>query len=265
MGQVATRADGASPTSGPVCVPLLAGDARQCPPVRTPRGVDALRHAPTGATRLERYGGRHARVSSRHPRHARQRGLWSELPLLVLTATVLAVLVKGFVVQAFFIPSGSMTPTLEVGDRVVVSRLAYRLDRPNHGDIVVFLRPTAKPRTAQSGALCWMRRAVAQGLGATPPGNEDLIKRVAGVPGDVLQGRGGRLWRNGRPVKEPYLPGNVRTSDFGPVRITPGHYWMMGDNREDSADSRVFGQVPGSALVGRAVARVWPGARVGSL
>src|SRR6266581_9570846 len=129
-------------------------------------------------SRVQRYHGQHQRRRSRR--------FSAELPLLVLTAMVLAVLVKGFLIQAFFIPSRSMVPTLEVGDRVVVSRLAYRLDRPNHGDIVVFLRPTARPRTAHSGALSWMRRAVAQGLGATPPGNEDLIKRVVGVPGDVL-------------------------------------------------------------------------------
>jgi signal peptidase I len=176
----------------------------------------------------------------------------------VVAALVLTVLVKGFLIQAFFIPSRSMEPTLDIGDRVVVNRLAYRLGEPAHGQVVVFLRPTGDASQRPGGPLSWVRRAVAQGLGGTPPGSEDLIKRVLGVPGDKLQGKAGRLWRNGRPVHEPYLARGTTTSDFGPVRVRPGHVWVMGDNREDSADSRVFGQVPRSALVGRAVFTVWP-------
>jgi signal peptidase I len=173
--------------------------------------------------------------------------------------------VKGFLVQAFFIPSRSMEPTLDVGDRVVVSRLAYRLGEPRHGQVAVFLRQTSRQAPQAQGPLSWVRRAMAQGLGGTPPGNEDLIKRIVGVPGDILEGRGGKLWRNGRPLVEPYLPTNTYTSDFGPVRVEPDHYWMMGDNREDSADSRYFGQVPRSALVGRAIAKVWPVPHLGKL
>jgi signal peptidase I len=158
-----------------------------------------------------------------------------------------------------------MEPTLDVGDRVVVNRLAYRVGDPRHGQVVVFLRPTDDRAPQSQGPLSWVRRAVAQGLGGTPPGNEDLIKRVVGLPGDVFEGRGGKLWRNGRPVAEPYLPANTFTSDFGPVKVRPDHYWMMGDNREDSADSRYFGQVPRSALVGRAVVKVWPVPHMGEL
>ena len=208
-------------------------------------------------TRVQRYHGKHVR--------RRKARLYAELPLLFLTAVVLAVVVKGFLVQAFFIPSRSMEPTLDVGDRVVVNRLAYRLGDPQHAQVAVFLRPTDSKPTASAGPLSWVRRAVAQGLGGTPPGSEDLIKRVVGVPGDVLQGKDGKLWRNGRPVVEPYLPPRTITSDFGPERIKPGHYWMMGDNREDSADSRFFGQVPRSALVGRAFIKVWPVQHVGEL
>ncbi|HEX8860680.1 MAG TPA: signal peptidase I [Actinomycetes bacterium] len=208
-------------------------------------------------TRMQRYHGRHSR--------RRQSRLSAELPLLVLTAFVLAVLVKGFLVQAFFIPSRSMEPTLDVGDRVVVNRLAYRLGEPKHGQVVVFVRETADKRVADQGPMSWVRRAVAQSLGGTPPGSEDLIKRVVGLPGDVVEGRDGRLWRNGRPVVEAYLPPNTFTSDFGPVRVKPEHYWMMGDNREDSADSRFFGQVPRAALVGRAFIKVWPVPHVGGL
>jgi signal peptidase I len=195
-------------------------------------------------------------------RRARRRFL-GELPFLLLAALILTVLVKGFLIQAFFIPSRSMEPTLEVGDRVVVNRLAYRVGEPAHGDVVVFLRPTGGGDAPSTGPLSWVRRAVAQGLGGTPPGSEDLIKRVVGLPGDKLQGRHGSLWRNGRRVTEPYLAGGVFTAEFGPVRVKPGHLWVMGDNREDSADSRVFGQVPRTALVGRAVFIVWPPTHLG--
>ncbi len=208
-------------------------------------------------TRVLRYHGKHVR--------RRKKRLLAELPLLIITALVLAIVVKGFLIQAFFIPSRSMEPTLDVGDRVVVNRMAYRLGDPRHGQVAVFLRPTNERPQVSQGPLSWVRRAVAQGLGGTPPGNEDLIKRVVGVPGDVLEGRGGKLWRNGRPVAEAYLPPKTVTSDFGPVRIQPDHYWMMGDNREDSADSRYFGQVPRSALVGSAIVKVWPIPHVGEL
>jgi signal peptidase I len=208
-------------------------------------------------TRVQRYHGR--RIQGRR---ARRRFL-GELPFLLAAALILTVLVKGFLVQAFFIPSRSMEPTLEVGDRVVVNRLAYRIGEPAHGDVVVFLRPVGTGEAQPSGPLSWVRRAVAQGLGGTPPGSEDLIKRVVGLPGDKLEGKEGQLWRNGHAVSEPYLAGGGYTSKFGPVRLKPGEYWVMGDNREDSADSRVFGPVPRSALVGRAVLTVWPVTHIG--
>jgi signal peptidase I len=201
---------------------------------------------------VQRHHGRRAVA-----RRSRRRFL-AELPFLLVAAVILTVLVKGFLIQAFFIPSRSMEPTLDVGDRVVVNRLAYRLGDPAHGQVVVFLRPTATGQDPPRGPLSWARRAVAQGLGGTPPGSEDLIKRVVGLPGDVIEGRDGYLWRNGRRVDEPYLRTSTFTSEFEAVRVKPDHFWMMGDNREDSADSRVFGQVHRSALVGRAVLTVWP-------
>jgi signal peptidase I len=208
---------------------------------------------------VQRYHGRRARA-----RRSRRRFL-AELPFLALAAILLTVLVKGFLIQAFYIPSRSMEPTLDVGDRVVVNRLAYRLGDPSHGQVVVFLRPRSDGSSDAGGPLSWVRRAVAQGLGGTPPGSEDLIKRVVGLPGDKLMGKDGQLYRNGRPVAEPYLTRRTFTSDFGPVKVRPDHVWVMGDNREDSADSRVFGQVPRSALVGRAMFTVWPAPHLGGL
>src|SRR6266571_8251490 len=104
-------------------------------------------------SRVQRYHGQHQRRRSRR--------FSAELPLLVLTAMVLAVLVKGFLIQAFFIPSRSMVPTLEVGDRVVVNRMAYRLGEPQHGHVVVFVRETADKPPAAQGPMSWVRRAVA--------------------------------------------------------------------------------------------------------
>jgi signal peptidase I len=208
---------------------------------------------------VQRYHSRRAAA-----RRTRRRFL-AELPFLLTAAVVLTILVKGFLIQAFFIPSRSMEPTLDVGDRVVVNRLAYRIGDPAHGQVVVFLRPTATEQAAPTGLASWFRRAVAQGLGGTPPGSEDLIKRVVGLPGDVVEGRGGHLWRNGRMVEEPYLPADTFTSDFKPVRVKADHYWVMGDNREDSADSRVFGQIHRSTLVGRAVLTVWPVPHAGGI
>jgi signal peptidase I len=208
-------------------------------------------------SRVQRYHGRRLQG-----RRARRRFL-GELPFLLLAALILTVLVKGFLVQAFYIPSRSMVPTLEVGDRVVVNRLAYRIGEPAYGDVVVFLRPVGTGETPPGGPLSWVRRAVAQGLGGTPPGSEDLIKRVVGLPGDTIEGRDGQLFRNGRRVAEPYLGGSRVTSDFDRVRVKRDHFWVMGDNREDSADSRVFGQVHRSTLVGRAVLTVWPFTHIG--
>ncbi|MGH2816079.1 MAG: signal peptidase I, partial [Actinomycetota bacterium] len=189
---------------------------------------------------MQRIHGRRAANRRAASRRTRRR-FFAELPFLLVAALILTVLVKGFLIQAFFIPSRSMEPTLDVGDRVVVNRLAYRLGDPHHGQVVVFLRPTSDDQASASGPVSWVRRAVAQGLGGTPPGNEDLIKRVVGLPGDVLEGRDGYLWRNDVKVDEPYLRPNTYTSEFPKVRIKPDHLWVMGDNREDSADSRSFG------------------------
>jgi signal peptidase I len=214
-------------------------------------------------SRVDRFGDDHLHGRSRRGRA--RAGFWAEVPVLVVAAVVLAVLVKGFLVQAFYIPSRSMEPTLDVGDRVVVNRMSYRFGSPQRGQVVVFLRQTGGRVATAESPLSWVRRAVAQGLGGAPPGSEDLIKRVIAGPGDLVQGSRGRVWVNGRALAEPYLRRGSFTSDFGPMRVPPGHYWVMGDNREDSSDSRVFGPIPRSALVGRAVGTAWPPQRLGRL
>ena len=154
---------------------------------------------------------------------------------IVGAALLAALLIKTFLFQAFYIPSESMLPTLEKQDRVLVNNLSYRLHDVHRGDVVVFERPPN-----EVGVI------------------RDLIKRVVGLPGETVEGRDGRVYVNGKPLRESYLAAPASTSTFGPERIPSGHLWVMGDNRANSSDSRVFGAISTSSVVGRAFVRVWP-------
>jgi len=181
-----------------------------------------------------------------------------EAVVLVGTAMLIAFLIKSFVAQAFFIPSGSMIPQLHVGDRVVVSKLAYRLHDPHRGDIVVFDAPnqvTAKDHEALPGKVL---KGILESIGLSTPSTEEYIKRVIGLPGEKVEGRGGRVYVNGRELVEPYLGQGPTTRDFEPTTLAADELWVMGDNRENSSDSRVFGPIKESTIVGRAFVKVWP-------
>jgi signal peptidase I len=182
-----------------------------------------------------------------------------ESVLLVLIAVVLAVVMRTFVAQAFRIPSESMVPQLEVGDRVVVSRIAYKLHDPRRGDVLVFdCPPRAGCLQPHHNALERGVDTVLEALLVRQPAVEEYIKRVIALPGDTVQGSYGAVWINGRRLYEPYLPPGTVTSDFGPEKVPPGQLWMMGDNRGNSSDSRVFGTIDEGTVVGRAMFRVWP-------
>ncbi|MEQ1788247.1 MAG: signal peptidase I [Acidimicrobiales bacterium] len=194
----------------------------------------------------------------------RTRVPWAlELVLLVVAALCLTLVVKANVAQAFSIPSSSMEPQLLVGDRVVVSRLSYRLHDVNRGDIVVFPSPDAVPD--DDGLVEGVVGDLLETIGVREPGDDVLIKRVVGLPGETISAVDGRVVVDGHILMEPYLPDGLRTEAFGPVEIPAGEVFMMGDNRGNSADSRVIGTVDVDTIVGRAIARVWPPRRAAFL
>lgn len=169
-----------------------------------------------------------------------------EWALVIAGALLVAFLIRTFLLAAFYIPSASMVATLEEGDRVLVNKLSYRLHDVNRGDIVVFERPPSEPDT----------------------GIEDYIKRVIGVPGDVIDIKDCHVVRNGEVLNESYVADGACTSpqdEALPYTVPPGEVWVMGDNRQVSIDSRTFGSIRESTIVGRAFLRIWPLSHFGFL
>jgi signal peptidase I len=156
--------------------------------------------------------------------------------VLVAASLAVALFVRGFLIQAFYIPSESMVPTLVKNDRVLVNKLSYKLHDVHRGDIVVF---TAPP-------------------GAATAQVKDLIKRVVGLPGETIEGRNGSIFINNKPLDEPYLPPDVRSRDFPPEKVPPARVWVLGDNRQDSRDSTFFKSIDEHSIVGRAFVKIWP-------
>ena len=167
-----------------------------------------------------------------------------EWVVIIASALIVALVVKTFLVQAFYIPSGSMEPTLRPGDRVLVNKLSYDLHPIHRGDIVVFKRPPSE---------------------AEDPTIKDLIKRVIGLPGDTLEGRPDGVYVNGKRINEPYLAPETQTVSLPITKVPAGTYFVMGDNRTNSKDSRFIGPIAGSLIVGRAFVRVWPLSKLGFL
>src|SRR3954468_2108082 len=179
-----------------------------------------------------------------------------ELVLILAAALGLWYVTNGWIVKPYRIPSSSMEPTLQIGDRVLVSRFTYRLHDPRRGDIIVFHPPGQGDQ------------AIA---GATTEASVYFIKRIVGLPGETIEGRHGRVLIckapnvDCRALNEPYLHQAAAATDFGPVRIPQGRYFVMGDNRSISDDSRIWGTLPRSYIIGEAFATYWPIDRLGTL
>lgn len=214
---------------------------------------EATEAATEGATAP---GGHRAAVRAKGARHA-----VVEWVLIIVVALVAALLIKTFVLQAFVIPSGSMEPTIQINDRVLVDKLAYDFASVHRGDIIVFKKP---PADTGSGDI------------------NDLIKRVIGLPGETLRsGPHGEIFVDGKLIKQPWLPASDRTSPgpricasppVGPasdvdcvngvLHLPKGKYYVMGDYRNDSDDSRFWGPVSSNEIVGQAFLRIWPLSRI---
>jgi signal peptidase I len=178
------------------------------------------------------------------PRSKRRRAI-IEWGIILVVALLAALLLRTFVIQPYYIPSASMEPTLKVGDKVLVNKLSYDLHSIHRGDVIVFKKPP------DDNTL----------------GIKDLIKRVIGLPGETIAGRNGQIYINNNLLRESWLPkvDQDTTSTFGPLLIPAGEYFVMGDNRSDSSDSRVFGPISKKLVVGRAFIIVWPLSRIGTL
>jgi signal peptidase I len=181
----------------------------------------------------------------------------------LLTALVIAVLIKTFLVQPFWIPSESMLDTIHVNDRVMVNKLAYELGEPERGDVVVFRDP-GEPEIDESIPEAVIR-SVLEAVGVRTRGRDDLIKRVIGLPGETITISENQVHVNGVAISEPYLEDGVTMPDAGPFEVGDVEVFVMGDNREASFDSRRFGNIELGALVGRAFVIIWPPSNFGGL
>jgi signal peptidase I len=230
--------------------------ARVVAPEASAPGAATVSAAPVDATTVAPPAPDGTGIPEKASGGRRTRKIVIEWVLLIGGALLIAFLIKTFLFQAFYIPSESMTPTLEVGDRVLVNKLSYKLHDVNRGDIVVFEAPEDE----------------------STPGVKDLVKRVIGLPGETVELREGQVFVDGRPLEEPYLEdgeATTPTQEFAgkcapPVSDTEctvpaDSYLVLGDNRNESKDGRVFGPIKESDIVGRVFVRIWPIGDIGFL
>jgi signal peptidase I len=181
---------------------------------------------------------------------------WVETLKTIGLSVVLALGVRSFVADSRYIPSGSMLPTLQINDRLIIDKLSYRFSDPVRGDVVVFNPPAQLER-----------ELVASG---EKKFQEAFIKRVIGLPGDRIEVKGGKVYINGKVLSENYLGEPPRyqwsSTELTPDGIVPpGHYLVLGDNRNNSYDSHWWGFVPKEKVIGKAIIRFWPINRAGSI
>ncbi|MBZ4687127.1 MAG: signal peptidase [Clostridia bacterium] len=165
--------------------------------------------------------------------------VWVDILKTALFAVLLAFVIRIFIFQPFYIPSPSMQPTLKPGDRIIASKIPYFFNPIKVGDIVVFKFPLDT--------------------------SKDYIKRVVALENDIVQIKNNSLYVNNKKIAEEYLPQNIEVSPFGPVKVPAGSVFVMGDNREDSYDSRYWGPLNKKFIVSKAIFRFWPISRIGLL
>jgi signal peptidase I len=181
---------------------------------------------------------------------------WVETLKTIGLSAVLALGIRSFVAEARYIPSGSMLPTLQINDRLIIDKISYRVTNPVRGDIVVF-NPTAQLEKEKDDD-------------GKQKFNEAFIKRVIGLPGDKIDVKGGKVYINGKVITEKYL-GEAPQYNWSSTELTPdgivpeGHYLVLGDNRNNSYDSHYWGFVPKEKIVGKATVRFWPINRAGGI
>jgi len=204
----------------------------------------------------------------------RKGSLLRELPILVILALLVSLLIKSFLVQFFYIPSGSMENTLQIRDRVAVNRVPFIGNDVSRGDVIVFRDPAGWLPEASSVSGNRITNAIREGLvivGVIPnPAKQYLVKRVIGVAGDKVVAKDQVLTINGKPTSEPYIfAGNTPSDTDFNITVPEGKVWVMGDHRGASGDSRVHqddvnnGMVPVEKITGRVIATIWPLSRIG--
>jgi signal peptidase I len=272
----ADQADGPSGELISVAAPRTEPAGRALEPVKRGREVElsprrAIRRAPAEP------GEKRRRLRGR-----RNMPLWQELPLLLVVAFCLAVLIRTFLLQAFYIPSGSMEQTLLIGDRVLVNKIVYDVRTPQRGEVIVFSGPSnwtpENVADPNEGMLSRVGGTLGDLVGVSRPGEKDFIKRVIGLPGDRVSccDPDGRIYVNGQGVDEPYVDNNspldvptnprvCQSRRFDEVLVPPGQLFVMGDHRIVSQDSRCQGTIPIDNVIGRAFVIVWPSSRWGGL
>lgn len=166
-----------------------------------------------------------------------------EWVLILSLAMLAAFVIRTFIFQTFYIPSVSMVPTLEVGDRIIVSKISTTVGTIHRGDIIVFARP---PRESCGGSDV-----------------TDLVKRVIGLPGETISSRGNQILINGKVIEQRWKTTSPLGREIGTVKIPKNNYFMMGDNRSASCDSRYWGTLPRKYVVGKVIMRIWPLSRLG--
>lgn len=168
---------------------------------------------------------------------------WTEALKTIALSAVLAFGIRSFVAEARYIPSGSMLPTLQINDRLIIDKISYNFSNPDRGDIIVF-SPTDTLKAQKF--------------------KDAFIKRLIGLPGDKVEVKQGRVFVNDQPLKENYIE-EKPNYNFGPVTVPPTQYLVLGDNRNNSYDSHYWGFVPRDKIIGRAIVRFWPLNRVGEI